>query len=179
MKIKEFFINFSHDHHHHHSNHRHQNGGHQSSGAAASAHSAASRMSATMAAAHSAAAAQVAAHQAAAHAASRDREAGHTVGQSANYKSNVSVNRDVVHVHHRSRSSSKANLHNDVEAAMAAAASAVVGHSAGVGAGPQGTCQDGGCMDCGIHPSLLRSSSSKRRPRQPPTNSHSKIFLHF
>ena len=76
-----------------------------------------------MAAAHSAAAAQVAAHQAAAHAASRDREAGHnTVGQSANYKSNVSVNRDVVHVHHRSRSSSKANLHNDVEAAMAAAA---------------------------------------------------------
>ena len=134
-----------------------------------------------MAAAHSAAAAQVAAHQAAAHAASRDREAGHTVGQSANYKSNVSVNRDVVHVHHRSRSSSKANLHNDVEAAMAAAASVAVGHSAGVGvgAGLQGTCQDGGCMDCGIHPSLLRSSSSTRRPRQPPTNSHSKIFLMF
>ena len=134
-------------------------------------------MSATMAAAHSAAAAQVAAHQAAAHAASRDREAGHnTVGQSANYKSNVSVNRDVVHVHHRSRSSSKANLHNDVEAAMAMAASAA---SAGGGAGPHGTCQDGGCMDCGIHPSLLRSSSSSRRPRQPPTNSHSKIFFAY
>lgn len=60
---------------------------------------------------------------------------------------------------------------------MAAAASAVVGHSAGVGggAGPHGTCQDGGCMDCGIHPSLLRSSSSSRRPRQPPTNSHTSI----
>ena len=128
-----------------------------------------------MAAAHSAAAAQVAAHQAAAHTASRDREAGHTVGQSANYKSNVSVNRDVVHVHHRS----KGNLHGDVEAAMAAAASAVVGHSAGGGggAGPHGTCQDGGCMDCGIHPSLLRSSSTSRRSRQPPTTSHSKNFL--
>ena len=59
-------------------------------------------------------------------------------------------------VHHGNWSSSKENLHNDVEAA----ALAVVGHSAGVGAGPHGTCQDGGCMDCGIHISLLRSSSS-------------------
>ena len=114
-------------HHYHHSNHRHQN--HQSL-------TAASRTSATVTSATSAAAA-----------ASK---------QSANYKSNVSVNRDVVHVHHRSRSSSKANLNNDVEAAMAAAAASVVL--------PNGAC-NGGCIDC-VHSSLLRPSSSRRaRPQ--------------